>query len=231
MSEKNVKVVILNPSSKIIEKEIPDTFHVDFFDYSKIQSIFTNKGDNNIERYCSWTLDDSTISLFGWKSGKEKNINKTEIPPPEDTDLYYGDLLFIKSENENKQIVDFTKKDYEKFYNTAFDGFESLGSEDSYSEGELEEPNEYDSDDSFIDNSEQEDLFIVNDDDYVLEDEEEESDEESEEDEDEDEDEEDEESEAEEELEEESFDSSELCSNTSSSDLTITDEDEPNKKI
>ena len=209
MSEKKVKVVILNPSSKILEKEISENLQVDFFEYSKIESIFSNKGSDDLKRYCSWTLDDSTISLFGWKSGKEKNINKTEIPPPEDTDLYYGDLLFIKTENENKQIVDFTKKDYEIFYNTAFDGFESLGSEDSYSEGELEEPNEYDSDDSFIDNSEQADLFSINDEDYVLEDEDEESDE------------------SDSDGEEESFDSSELCSNTSSSDIIITDEDEP----
>lgn len=209
MSEKKVKVVILNPSSKILEKEISENLQVDFFEYSKIKSIFSNKGSDDLKRYCSWTLDNSTISLFGWKSGKEKNINKTEIPPPEDTDLYYGDLLFIKTENENKQIVDFTKKDYEYFYNTAFEGFESLGSDDSYSEEELEEPNEYDSDDSFIDNSEQADFFSINDEDYVLEDEDEESDE------------------SDSDGEEESFDSSELCSNTSSSDIIITDEDEP----
>ena len=101
---------------------------------------------------------------MGWKDGNAGNENKTEIPPPEDIDLYFGDLVFIKS--KDNIVVDFTKKDYNLFYEKSFGGFESLGSSDS-EDSQDEEENEYDSDDSFIDNSEQIIDIKTLDDDYV----------------------------------------------------------------
>ena len=47
---------------------------------------------------------------------------------PEDTDLYFGDIIIIKS-LDNK-LVDFKKKDYLEFYEMACGGFESIDSSD-----------------------------------------------------------------------------------------------------
>ena len=108
------------------------------------------------------------IFILGWKDGKAGNENKTELPPPEDGTLYFGDLIFIKT--KNNIIDDLTVEDYNYFYNKAFDGFESLGSSDSEeSENDELDNDEYDSDDSFIDNSEQEIIITNNDEEYKIE--------------------------------------------------------------
>ena len=148
MSLKNIKVILSTIDNKIIEELISSEIKIDYFQLDKISDIFINKGESDFMRYCKWNLKDYQISVFGWKKGNEKNINKTEIPPPEDIDLYYGDILFVKTDNKNN-LIDFTKNDYNEFYNLAYGGFESLGSSDSDSDSDIDD---YDSDDSFIDN-------------------------------------------------------------------------------
>ncbi len=150
----NQKTIIISDiKSKIKEKKIDENLDLNKLNFEDIKSIFKNTGQGKFNRYCQWNLEDFSISLYGWKNGKHDNENKTEVPPPEDCDLFFGDLLFIKS-NLQGNILDFNIKDYNYFYDKAYGGFESLGSSDSESEEE-DEINEYDSDDSFIDNSEQ----------------------------------------------------------------------------
>ena len=56
------------------------------------------------------------------------------------TDLFYGNILVIKS-GPDGDIQSLSQSDYEEFYNTAYGGFESLGSDDSLDDEE--EENEY----------------------------------------------------------------------------------------
>jgi hypothetical protein len=63
--------------------------------------------------------------------------------------LFFGDLLVLKK--TNNKVLNFTKKDYKKFWNNAFGGFENL--DDTINEDEEEEygdDDEYDYSDSFI---------------------------------------------------------------------------------
>ena len=91
-------------------------------------------------------MSDCSIYLYGYTSGRERMINKHELPPPVDTKLYFGDLLVMK--NKDNILENFTKKNYKIFWNNCFGGFENLdNSEEEYlSDSE----NDYDYDDPFI---------------------------------------------------------------------------------
>ena len=144
----NKKAVILKTSAVTKTVEIDNNFDVDNFDYELIKHHFKKIGKGDIERQCSWELDDYLVSVFGWKNGKAGRENKTELPPPEDNDIFFGDILAVKSD-KNGKLMDFTKSDFKEFFEVAYGGFESLGSEDT------SDPEDYDeeSDDSFIVNS------------------------------------------------------------------------------
>ena len=142
------KALLLKKDSSIIKLELPRDLDIDNIDINTIN--FKTKGNGSIKRFCDWKLQDFTISIYGWKEGNVGNENKTELPPPEDTDLYFGDILVIK--NNGKKLLNMTLKDYNVFIDTANGGFEDLGSDDTESDNEI---NEYDLEDDFIDNRSQ----------------------------------------------------------------------------
>tara|TARA_B100000745_G_C20039084_1_gene354026 strand:+ start:179 stop:622 length:444 start_codon:yes stop_codon:yes gene_type:complete len=107
---------------------------------------FKNKGVGSCKKLCEWKLSYCSIYLYGYTSGRERMINKHELPPPVDTKLYFGDLLVIK--NKDNILENFTKKDYKIFWNNCFGGFENLG--DSEEEDLSNSENDYDYDDPFI---------------------------------------------------------------------------------
>ena len=111
-------------------------------DYSK---YFRHKGVRTCKKLHMWKLSNScSIHLYGYTSGRERQINKEELPPPVDTKLFFGDLLLLKFNNNILQH--FTKKDYKAFWNAQFGGVENL---DDFSSEEDEE-DDYDYDDPFI---------------------------------------------------------------------------------
>ena len=142
------KALLLKKDSSIIKLELPIDLDIDNIDINTIN--FKTKGNGSIQRFCDWKLQDFTISIYGWKEGNAGDENKTELPPPEDTDLYFGDILVIK--NNGKKLLNMTLKDYNVFIDIANGGFEDLGSDDTESDNEI---NEYDLEDSFIDNRSQ----------------------------------------------------------------------------
>ena len=147
------KALLLKKDSSIIKVELPLNLDIDNIDINTIG--FKTKGNGPIKRYCDWKLPGFTISIYGWKEGDAGNENKTELPPPEDNDLYFGDILVIKT--NGKKPLNLTLKDYNVFIDTANGGFEDLGSDDT--EESDREINEYDLEDGFIDNSPQKDSY------------------------------------------------------------------------
>ena len=109
----------------------------------RLEDAVENKGKNAISQLHIFHYDNYQVIIYGWLKGKEKQINKHELPPPIDNILYYGDLLVFLREND--ELVDFEKEEYTDFYNTTFGGFVSC-SEDF----DDDEDNEYDFDDDFL---------------------------------------------------------------------------------
>ena len=132
--------------------EIPDELNIDQLDYNQIKEVFKREGSGKIERHCDWELENQeVISIFGWKKGKAGNENKNDLPPPEDVDIFYGDVLVVKS--KSGVLVDLSLSTYNKFYEMACGDFEDLDSDES-----LESIGEYDLDDSFIASSDDDDF-------------------------------------------------------------------------
>jgi len=118
-----------------------------------LKEIKNNEVDNldNIPIIHYWKED--SIQLLGHNIEKGCNENKYDLPPPIDTELYFGDLYIVKVDSNNN-IIDFTLKDFEKFYNLKFKGFYDINSTDEEEEDEL---SEHTSDRDFIDDEDIED--------------------------------------------------------------------------
>ena len=180
----NIVTAIILSKKKIFTIDIPKTTDINNLELDTL-TYKIKKGKGNIERHCDWQIENNNvISLYGWKDGKPGSENPHEIPPPEDVDLYFGDILIIKS--DSNKLVNFNKDNYEEFIETACGGFEDLGINDTDDESDDDDENEYDKNDSFIATSDEDE--DDDEDDYDDDDDEDEDEDEDEEDEDEDED-------------------------------------------
>jgi len=71
------------------------------------------------------------ISIWGWKEGKAGTENKHELPPPHDTELFFGDVIATIQEG------DLAIEDWDSFYNEVL-AFEDLDEEEAEAEIEAE---------------------------------------------------------------------------------------------
>ena len=150
-----VNVLLIRTDTSIINSKVSKDLDIDNLNIDKISNLFKVVGKGTIKRFCDWKLDKFTISIYGWKDGNAGQENKTELPPPEDSDLYFGDILVIKS--NGKDIKNITLSDYHNFIEESNGGFEDIGSEDT--ETDSDDDNEYDLNDEFIDDSQQIDNY------------------------------------------------------------------------
>jgi hypothetical protein len=146
-----IQTVILRVSGnvdQIIIDDIDENYDLDNFDFEQFKKHFKKIGKGEIERQCEWDLsEEESYTIYGWKEGKENIINKFELPPPEDTDLYFGDILVFRQ--IKGKISNCSKSDFNDFYETSYGGFEDLGDEDT-DDDEDDEDNEYDFNDGFL---------------------------------------------------------------------------------
>lgn len=173
-----VKVLIIRKSATVKEK------NVELDDLENLHSICGFSDVENFSKRTTWKGDGVYISLYAKDDGSHKSINKTDLPPPLDNELYYGKMLLVKHKNtvlDNDECMDLTEEEWDKLYDALFGGFEILGNEDSEEEEDDEEdniPDDMKTKEGYV-----KDGFVVEDDDEEDEDyvEEEECEEESEE--------------------------------------------------
>ena len=77
----------------------------------------------------------TTLHLFAYKTGKAGTENKHELPPPHDTVLLFGDAVMFATGADSK-FIKFNGADFTRWYNSAFGGFDDVGSEDSATDDE-----------------------------------------------------------------------------------------------
>jgi DNA-directed RNA polymerase subunit M/transcription elongation factor TFIIS len=96
----------------------------------------------------NYKYGDITLTLFGYKKGKAGTENKHELAPPLDNELYFSDILLVASKVKDSWTnpINFTPEQYEKFFNSALGGFESLD-EDDEDDDEDDEDDEDDGED------------------------------------------------------------------------------------
>jgi len=115
------------------------------------------------------------LSVFAKNTGRSNSINKCELPPPVDNELYYGSLLLVLHKEKGKydveDLLDLTVEKWEKFYTKLYGGFDDLGDDDSYSSEE-----EIDPEMLTKDGYSKEDGFVVESDEDIIDDDGEEED-------------------------------------------------------
>lgn len=69
------------------------------------------------------------IGLFSRLTGKTNTENKYDLPPPLDTELYFGSCALVNF-NSDGEIDNLTLDEWEKIYEKLFGGFEDIGNSD-----------------------------------------------------------------------------------------------------
>jgi len=98
------------------------------------KSVKRTQGNGSLSCRCEYPMDDMTVSVYAWNDGEAGDENKHDLPPPIDNDLYFGNVYLLG--HIGNKMVDLTKSDYDSLINKYFEGFDDIGSEDSWSEEE-----------------------------------------------------------------------------------------------
>jgi hypothetical protein len=88
-------------------------------------SVFKTKGTGQLHKLTEWTIFDTTMVMYGCVDGLAGAENQHNLPPPVDSELYFGDILAVLVDG-NGSIQDLTKVTYQDFYEKQFGGFENL---------------------------------------------------------------------------------------------------------
>jgi hypothetical protein len=76
------------------------------------------------------------VEVWARNTGRANTENKYDLPPPIDTELYFGKMAIVGVDSEG-ELVDIDKKVWEKVYEELFGGFDDLEDEED-EEDELE---------------------------------------------------------------------------------------------
>lgn len=137
-----VNFIIISKSQDIISEELDQEVTLKNL-HDLLQN---NRKQKDLKKVYTWFFDEEKIEMYGYINGKEKEINKLELPEPIENEFYYNELIFFLL-NEDNEYIDLDEEDFEDFYDIIFGGFDDIDSEDS---------NENFTDDKF-----EEDGFIV----------------------------------------------------------------------
>jgi len=131
--------LLLATKGEVKRVKLLDTKEIKTLNEKTLQEIVKKK--TALTQLGTYIYSGHTLTLFGYTTGKAGTENKHELPPPLDSALYFSDILLIASKGDStwKNPIGFTQEQYEKFYQRAFGGFESLDENDEEEDGEEEE--------------------------------------------------------------------------------------------
>lgn len=127
---------------------------------TSIDDICKKCGFSTNKNFCkrhTWEMKENYYSLYAKDSGSAGSENKYDLPPPVDTQLYFGNMVLLKHTDKEislETLVDCDKEDFNVLYSFLFGGFDDLESEEE-SEDEYIDPvnltkDGYDKTDGFV---------------------------------------------------------------------------------
>lgn len=137
------QTILLNKNGDISSVSINSQLNLDDF---TDKSAFISLGTSDPVKISEWTIFDSTMVMYGFDQGEAGMENKHDLPPPVDSDLYFGDILVVFVD-DGGVIQDLTAVTYQDFYQKQLGGFEDLT--ESGSEGNQSEPDNSDVDSEY----------------------------------------------------------------------------------
>ncbi len=112
-----------------------------------LKSIYKKAGfrkDNDFATRHTWKIkEDDFISVYSKNTGRANTENKYELPPPVDSDLYFGKLIIIRHSEKNptaESCLDLTSEEWKTIYEKLMGGFEDLDDNEEESEEEFVNP-------------------------------------------------------------------------------------------
>jgi DNA-directed RNA polymerase subunit M/transcription elongation factor TFIIS len=138
--KKQVQGLLLTPKGEVNEAKLP--LDANGLTLASIQTLLKSKKTPEI--LGTYSYKGKYIFLFGHSEGRAGTENKHELPPPYDSNLYFGPILMVLSMKKDSYSnpISFTPEEYEEFYTQAFEGFDSLEEEEDEEEEEEEEDEE-----------------------------------------------------------------------------------------
>ena len=115
MTENTIVRIKTDGSTSEEFKFKPNSINIDELE---LKDLVNSKKKVKLSRECDFEWDDKVLTVYASDKGKHGTENKTELPPPLDTQLYFGDI-FVIAHKDNK-IVDLSLEEYSEFYNSAF---------------------------------------------------------------------------------------------------------------
>ncbi len=146
----SISAICIKKDATLHSFNISSSIKPDEIDLIHIPDTFTkSKGTNELTRECDYSYLDYNISIYAWTEGRAGNENKFELPPPIDNELYFGNIYAVAHRND--KLIKLDIKTWDIFYESAFGGFDDLGSEDSYSEDDNDDEDADDMKDFIVD--------------------------------------------------------------------------------
>ena len=153
-----VKIIYVDKNGILSVKSSRNT------DVNELYKKCNLKNTKDFDLRHTWNVNNNFFSLYSKSSGRSTNINKYELPPPLDKDLFYGKLLIIKHSNNkinNDELMDIEIDEWKSVYEKLFGGFIDLNDDDSEESDELEDiPDSQKTKEGYL-----KDGFVVEDDD------------------------------------------------------------------
>ena len=144
-----ITVIILEKDGAVSEKKIKNA--------DKLYSVCGYRNMEGFEQLYVWHNDPISYELYGKKNGKANNENKFDLPPPVDSDLFFGTLCVLKKVNDT--YTDFTINEWNTFYTTLFGGFEDIETSDNENDSDIY-PNTYSNSNFISKNSDYKELTM-----------------------------------------------------------------------
>ena len=106
------------------------------------------RNDNNFQKRISWKIiykkNNLFINLFAKDNGRATTENKFDVPPPIDSNLYFGNMVLVACANKNTEenTIDFDVDTWFKIYEMLMGGFEDITNTDDEEDEEEYVPRE-----------------------------------------------------------------------------------------
>ena len=117
-----VRVLILETSGHIKEIKIR---YGNKSPISKLKKYLDkdNKIKENIETIATWTVENFTLTAYGFKNGNKNRLNKHELLPTPNEEKYYNDIILVKF--QKGMLKDITIEEYTKYYDEFYGYYNS----------------------------------------------------------------------------------------------------------
>lgn len=125
----------IQKSGELTEKSIKK------FNIDKLYLYCGFRNNKNFLNIHIFEVNNFFYHVYGKNTGKSNIINKFELPPPIDKNLYYGNIIIIKANSETldtTSVLDCPSNEWENVYETLMGGFEDIQEESSQETDELD---------------------------------------------------------------------------------------------